>query len=200
MKSKGQPSNLQVFPPVTDLVPVNRLITRGIGAVGASLAYELIRRRWLNGKLHVWQRSFSERGSAPSESDWRRAEPETLTELEQSGLGLPHLVDEEPVYRSGGTYVSFFVHRNEPSKMFPNVGEPMTPEPHAGGRPRKYNHEAILIEAAAYIVANDLPPTLGELADKVSDCLGERQVPDPGHLKTILRPLFNRMKTVLGRR
>ena len=83
--------------------------------------------------------------------------------------------------------------------MFPGA-EPRTPERHAGGKPRTYNHEAILIQAAVYIVANGLPDTLEDLANKVNGRLGEDHVPDAGHLKTILRPLFNLMKTELGRR
>ena len=47
-------------------------------------------------------------------------------------------------------------------------------ERHPGGRPPKYDREHILIEAAAYFHNNGLPSTAEELADNLSETLGDK--------------------------
>ena len=108
-----------------------------------------------------------------------------------------------------GTYYRIEVARQDVEKLLPEGYEQPTPtalpatsstaEPHPGGAPRAYSHEQILIEAAAYIVANSLPETQTKLRDEIASILGNRS-PGDTQLGEILRPLYKRIAQVLGRK
>ena len=72
-----------------------------------------------------------------------------------------------------------------------------TAEPHPGGAPREYSREQILIEAAAYIVVNNLPGTQTKLRDEIALILGNLS-PGDTLLGEILRPLYKRIAEVLA--
>jgi hypothetical protein len=99
------------------------------------------------------------------------------------------------------------VAREDVSKLLPEGYEPRIPpalpatsstaEPHPGGAPREYSREQILIEAAAYIVVNNLPGTQTKLRDEIALILGNLS-PGDTLLGEILRPLYKRIAEVLA--
>jgi hypothetical protein len=114
-----------------------------------------------------------------------------------------------PYYHTDYTYYRIEVAREDVLKLLPGGCElPIPPalpatsstaEPHPGGAPREYSREQILIEAAAYIVANNLPETQTKLRDEIALILGDRS-PGDTLLGEILRPLYKRIAEVLGRK
>jgi len=105
------------------------------------------------------------------------------------------------------TFYRIEVAREDVSKLLPEGYEPRIPpalpatsstaEPHPGGAPREYSREQILIEAAAYIVVNNLPETQTKLRDEIALILGNRS-PGDTLLGEILRPLYKRIAEVLA--
>jgi hypothetical protein len=105
------------------------------------------------------------------------------------------------------TFYRIEVAREDVSKLLPEGYEPRIPpalpatsstaEPHPGGAPREYSHEQILIEAAAYIVVNNLPETQTKLRDEIALILDNRS-PGDTLLGEILRPLYKRIAEVLA--
>jgi len=99
------------------------------------------------------------------------------------------------------------VSREDVVKLLPEGYEQPTPtalpatsstaEPHPGGAPREYSREQILIEAAAYIVVNNLPGTQTKLRDEIALILGNLS-PGDTLLGEILRPLYKRIAEVLA--
>ena len=112
-----------------------------------------------------------------------------------------------PYYHIDGTYCRIEVAREDVSKLLPEGYElPIPPalpatsstaEHHPGGAPREYSREQILIEAAAYIVGNNLPETQTKLRDEIALILGNRS-PGDTLLGEILRPLYKRIAEVLA--
>jgi hypothetical protein len=110
-----------------------------------------------------------------------------------------------PYYHIDGTYHRIEVAREDVSKLLPEGYElPIPPalpattaEPHPGGAPREYSREQILIEAAAYIVVNNLPETQRKLRDEIALILGNLS-PGDTLLGEILRPLYKRITEVLA--
>lgn len=112
-----------------------------------------------------------------------------------------------PYYDIDGTYHRIEVAREDVSKLLPEGYEPRIPpalpatsstaEPHPGGAPREYSREQILIDAAAYIVVNNLPETQTKLRDEIASILGNRS-PGDTLLGEILRPLYKRIAEVLA--
>jgi hypothetical protein len=110
-------------------------------------------------------------------------------------------------YDIDGTYHRIEVAREDVSKLLPEGYEPRIPpalpatsstaEPHPGGAPREYSREQILIEAAAYIVVNNLPETQTTLRDEIALVLGNRS-PSDTVLGEILRPFYKRIAEVLA--
>jgi len=111
---------------------------------------------------------------------------------------------------AGPVTVTFYrieVAREDVSKLLPEGYEPRIPpalpatsstaEPHPGGAPRKYSREQILIEAAAYIVVNNLPEKRTKFRDEIAFILGDRS-PGDTLLGEILRPLYERIAEVLA--
>jgi hypothetical protein len=183
------------------LIPIVRLVEYGSSLIGERSAEEHVRGSWLNESLLVWQCSRPAlHGPAPPESRWVQASPQAITELEGRGFTFGQIVEDWPVasYPDDKSCSSFHVHRNELPRMFPSGSEAAEPARHPGGRPRIYNHEQILIEAAVYIVENDLPQTADDFYNKVGLILGD-QAPDDTQLRSILRPLYKRMEAALGR-
>lgn len=73
---------------------------------------------------------------------------------------------------------------------------------HAGGQPRTYNRETVLIEGVVLIIKEGLPGTLtgkGGLCERVSLILSPES-PGDTLLKEILGPLFKRVKAELARK
>jgi hypothetical protein len=69
--------------------------------------------------------------------------------------------------------------------------------PHPGGAPRKYDRERILTEGAILVVMEGLPSSFEDFYGKVGERLGGES-PGDTLLKTVLRPLYRRMKAELG--
>src|SRR5262249_23287287 len=86
------------------------------------------------------------------------------------------------------TFYRIEVAREDVSKLLPEGYEPRIPpalpatsstaEPRPGGAPREYSREHILIEAATYIVVNDLPETQTKFRDEIALILGHRSPGD----------------------
>jgi hypothetical protein len=70
--------------------------------------------------------------------------------------------------------------------------------PHNAGGKREFDREWFLIEAAAFIVENDLPHSVNALCHRMQERLGDRA---PGDTlgREILAPLWRRVHQVLGR-
>jgi hypothetical protein len=202
-KQKRQSTRPQgtIRPLITELVPIIRLVEYGSSRIGKPLAEEHVRGSWLDGSLPVWQRSWPElHGSALPESRWLQASPQTITELEGRGFSFEQIVEDCPIgsYPDNKSCSSFHVHRDELPRMFPFGGETAEPVRHPGGRPRIYDHEQILIEAATYIALNGLPEQAADLYGTIGSILGDR-APDDTQLRTILSPLVKRIEEALGR-
>jgi hypothetical protein len=73
---------------------------------------------------------------------------------------------------------------------------------HAGGAPRKYSREEILIAAAVYVYEHAKrranPPTMAELKDAVAAILPDGKIPGDTQLDAILEPLCEQLNIGLN--
>jgi hypothetical protein len=67
------------------------------------------------------------------------------------------------------------------------------------GRPRQYNREDILIEAAVFVVIHSLPKTQSKLIESLFEILGDR-APQLTLMKEIIGPFYTRIKSELDRK
>jgi len=134
--------------------------------------------------------------------------PYSKVQIDWQGSSATLETDAET--EAGPVTVTFFrieVAREDVLKLLPEGYElPIPPalpatsstaERHPGGAPREYSREQILIEAAAYIVVNNLPETKTKLRDEIALIFGDRS-PGDTLLGEILRPLCERIAEVLA--
>jgi hypothetical protein len=87
---------------------------------------------------------------------------------------------------------------SKPAAQAPAPSTSLTPRnPRGAGAKRDFDREFILIEAAAYVMTNNLPPSLEELVQALQLTLKDK-MPKDTQGKKILGPFFRRMKQALG--
>jgi hypothetical protein len=126
----------------------------------------------------------------------RHTFPDGTIELRQ--LAAADILRLSVKKQDDGSIDEMFALRADVHRFWPGFAAAKPSMPHGGGAPRKYDREKILREAAAYIVENDLPPTLEKLVHCLQAIPGN-EMPQETLAKEILSPLYRRMKAALGR-
>lgn len=198
-----------------DKISLGGLFEHVSHSLGPHLAANLIREKWVSREVKFWVHWTNEHVHARDlygtsnrygvEFAHREepALPSLLIDFEKRGLGIRLIIglSEHGIYVGRDRTAYLFASRSDAAKFWPWSDEQSSDKP--GRRSSKgakvaFRWEDALIEAAAFILENDLPKTQDELVSHISTWFGDKG-PSDTQIKAHIGPLFRRAKTVLGR-
>jgi hypothetical protein len=150
-----------------DLITPYKLLEHVSRSMPAALAGHEIRKKWLDGGVRFWVRLLPEwhsfgRESEVVQSDYQEAPGQFLRDMENRGIGFGHVAsDDNGFYHWDGKIAYLFASRADAAKFWPwddpyaskrTTGRKVVP-----GAPPAYDWEAALVEAARYMLENEVP-------------------------------------------